>query len=563
MGFADPDGKREPVTSGGNVLVVLLCETRAWELTAESLTENVLDELGADLALCVGDHEQPNPLYEKAEYIWRLAEPDDWAEAYDRTAADGSWRVLLEVHEYWLGGIGDAHNPQVGSGAIGLYFREFLKESLERAGLTDAYDWVVVTRSDLLWPIPHPDVRHLSDRRIYVLDGEHYGGVSDRYIIVPCRFVTQFLSIPDPVFRDAENLKRRIDRRSAVQGWTFVNPERFLASRLKDLDLWRYVRYLPYVPITVRAPGGSARWSRGEFDDERGYFVKYPSERERSEATQRFIRDQEAWAQYLSPIRGLPMRRRLRKAYPKRGRWEQRAFPRVRGLHLRAYRWFRWSVQRHRGVLEAIVLRVGRQLRRIPGVRRLLDARVRRMQWRAERRRAANAERREAQEDAARDRDRVRLQELGAKGGLRINVGCGPGTLDGWVNVDLVHNWEGVLYLDVTDRWPLPDGCAAAINSEHFIEHIARDEARAYFAEAARVLEPGGVIRTSTPSLRGVIDAYLEANPEILAKYREGVEGWCGAENHAEMLNNTFFEWGHRHIYDFPTLRAMLEEAGF
>ena len=38
------------------VLVILLCETRAWELTAEPFRHNVLDALGADLALCVADN---------------------------------------------------------------------------------------------------------------------------------------------------------------------------------------------------------------------------------------------------------------------------------------------------------------------------------------------------------------------------------------------------------------------------------------------------------------------------------------------------------------------------
>jgi hypothetical protein len=30
-----------------------------------------------------------------------------------------------------------------------------------------------------------------------------------------------------------------------------------------------------------------------------------------------------------------------------------------------------------------------------------------------------------------------------------------------------------------------------------------------------------------------------------------------------EMLNNTFYEWGHRHIYDYESLAQMLKEAGF
>src|SRR5688572_20079876 len=106
----------------GRVLVVVLCATRGWELTAESFASNVLDELSADLALCVGDREPQNPLYERASYVWRLPEPDDWAEAYDRTAGHQEWRVLLQLGEHLFGGVEDSHHPQMGSGGavIGL-----------------------------------------------------------------------------------------------------------------------------------------------------------------------------------------------------------------------------------------------------------------------------------------------------------------------------------------------------------------------------------------------------------------------------------------------------------
>lgn len=205
---------------------------------------------------------------------------------------------------------------------------------------------------------------------------------------------------------------------------------------------------------------------------------------------------------------------------------------------------------------EGLVPRIGAGLRKIPGLSPLLDARLRRIRRRADQR--------EADLHADRAADRARLEELGGQGGLRINVGCGPGRLEGWVNVDIVEGeWDDVLYMDVLKPWPLPDGSAEAISSEHFIEHITREQGAIYLREAARVLRPGGVIRTSTPSLRGTIDAYIQRDPEILAKYREGVRGWCDAENHADMFNNHFYEWGHRHIYDLQTLTAMLEEAGF
>jgi hypothetical protein len=46
----------------------------------------------------------------------------------------------------------------------------------------------------------------------------------------------------------------------------------------------------------------------------------------------------------------------------------------------------------------------------------------------------------------------------------------------------------------------------------------------------------------------------------MLAEHRaNGYE----AENHADLVNNYFYYYGHRHIYDFATLASMLRAAGF
>jgi predicted SAM-dependent methyltransferase len=198
----------------------------------------------------------------------------------------------------------------------------------------------------------------------------------------------------------------------------------------------------------------------------------------------------------------------------------------------------------------------------VPGLPPVLDARLRRIRRRGERRRAQEEAVHEAERAAARARDGIRLRELGSKGGLRVNVGCGPGTLEDWVNVDIEHRQDDVLLMDAARPWPLPDSCADAINSEHFIEHISREDAWTYLSEAARVLRSGGVLRTSTPSLRGIVDAYLAADPELMVAYSDH-PATRETRNHSDMLNNFFYKWDHRHIYDIETLSAMLEEVGF
>jgi predicted SAM-dependent methyltransferase len=168
-------------------------------------------------------------------------------------------------------------------------------------------------------------------------------------------------------------------------------------------------------------------------------------------------------------------------------------------------------------------------------------------------------ERRAERRAAARDRER--LDSLAGRTDLRINVGSSDQYLEGWINVDLERDAEQrCIRMDATQPWPFEAGSAIAINSEHFLEHLGVEEARRYFGEARRVLGPGGVIRTSTPDLEGLCRVYLERDPALLELHRE--HGYA-ADTHGDLVNNYFFSWDHRHIYDFEKLAALLTEAGF
>jgi hypothetical protein len=378
-------------------LVALIGETRGAEVTADSFRINLLDALDADLALCVKAGEPPNPLYEWARFVWTFPESGDWSSTYDEMAGGRHWRALLGFSDFFLDGlelVDDAERPgssppsRPTSDPILHFYRHLLKQSLERDDVLGGYDWLVVTRSDFLWPLPHPDVRLLGDRRLYTLDGEQYGGVCDRHFLIPRRFAPRYLTVTEPIFTQPAELKLRIEETMAERDWFFLNSERFLAMRLWDLGLWRRVRYLPYFPYLVRPASGVTGWSIGELDQELGLYVKYPAERDRSEMSRRYVRDQASWKRYLAPIRGAPRRYALRKAYRERGLYERNF--RRRDPLLRVSRravaiarsWFRRSVD----TIDRTAAGLGRLLRHIPGLPALLDARVRRMRRRAERR---------------------------------------------------------------------------------------------------------------------------------------------------------------------------------
>jgi predicted SAM-dependent methyltransferase len=165
------------------------------------------------------------------------------------------------------------------------------------------------------------------------------------------------------------------------------------------------------------------------------------------------------------------------------------------------------------------------------------------------------------QERQAAARDRQRVQSLRGRTDLRINIGSSSGHLEGWVSADLRRDPEGrCIRMDATEPWPFESGAAEAVNSEHFIEHLGIDGARAYFREAFRVLRPSGVIRTSTLDLEGLCRIYLDRDPHLLALHREhGYE----VRDIGDLVNNYFYMWGHRRIYDWEKLSVLLTEAGF
>ena len=45
---------------------------------------------------------------------------------------------------------------------------------------------------------------------------------------------------------------------------------------------------------------------------------------------------------------------------------------------------------------------------------------------------------------------------------LKLNLGCGPNSKPGWLNINLFHSGAD-LQLDLRERWPFPDGSVAYI----------------------------------------------------------------------------------------------------
>lgn len=140
----------------------------------------------------------------------------------------------------------------------------------------------------------------------------------------------------------------------------------------------------------------------------------------------------------------------------------------------------------------------------------------------------------------------------------KLNLGCGPHAMPGWLNYDI----NGARRMDVVPidlslgQLPHVDESVDFIFSEHFIEHLTREQGLKLLRECYRVMKPGAVMRLSTPDLR-----------DLVKRYRDGelhnMPGVWEPKTPAQMLNEGMRLWGHQFLYDGEELAELFIEAGF
>jgi predicted SAM-dependent methyltransferase len=164
-----------------------------------------------------------------------------------------------------------------------------------------------------------------------------------------------------------------------------------------------------------------------------------------------------------------------------------------------------------------------------------------------------------------------------------VQFGCGSLLPKGALNTDLVGftdlglettapgrvfrvNGAPFVHHDVTQPLPVEDGAFAWAYSEHLIEHITPAQALAWLKDVRRVLEPGGLLRLTTPDLERYAAAYVSRDEAFFAEHSRRIREFglpAMPTRRAFMLNQIFQFWGHRWIYDLDELVGILGEAGF
>lgn len=88
--------------------------------------------------------------------------------------------------------------------------------------------------------------------------------------------------------------------------------------------------------------------------------------------------------------------------------------------------------------------------------------------------------------------------------GLRLNLGCGRHTLDGFFCVDAQQHPNATRPLDLVSdvkSIALPDDCAIEVQAIHLWEHLYRWECDEVIAEWRRLLRVGGKLTLEMPDL--------------------------------------------------------------
>jgi hypothetical protein len=280
-------------------LVCVISQTREQEIVWDNFKKNVLDTLNADLALCIAvsdDYDYSNPYWQNAKYKWTCPEYKDWTDAFefarqtDFPEATDDWKKILTIPSNWMSPI----NGYPGAGSILIFFRWLLWHNLKKEDIFKHYDRIIITRSDFMFLCPHPPMELLHPNYIWVPDGEHYGGITDRYAVLSEKNADGYFSIMKHIMTNTNNLYNTLKQlQDEIQDE--INLEKSVMKVLEFEFGPNICRFFPYIMYSVRSKEGKTRWQSGYWVEELGYYIKYPSEFERAQFFQQIIVKPEDW----------------------------------------------------------------------------------------------------------------------------------------------------------------------------------------------------------------------------------------------------------------------------
>ncbi len=133
---------------------------------------------------------------------------------------------------------------------------------------------------------------------------------------------------------------------------------------------------------------------------------------------------------------------------------------------------------------------------------------------------------------------------------MKLHLGCGRRFIPGYVHVDVVDHPHVDHVSSIDNLSFLPDASVQVIYNCHVLEHFRRRDVARVLLEWRRVLAPGGLLRTAVPDFAALCDVYTRTRDLGLV-----VGPIFGRQDYLYNI--------HYNIFDFDSLKAQLEAAGF
>lgn len=150
----------------------------------------------------------------------------------------------------------------------------------------------------------------------------------------------------------------------------------------------------------------------------------------------------------------------------------------------------------------------------------------------------------------------------------KLNLGAGNNPIKGWFNIDLRPRRWDIAYMDVRKEFPFPEKSFNYILGEHLIEHLTLEEGKFMLQECFRTLRNGGKLRLSTPDLKFITNLYsptAENEEYIRSITKRFLPDLAGRSDYRPLfvINNAFYNFEHKFLYDEGLLKESFEYAGF
>jgi predicted SAM-dependent methyltransferase len=160
-------------------------------------------------------------------------------------------------------------------------------------------------------------------------------------------------------------------------------------------------------------------------------------------------------------------------------------------------------------------------------------------------------------------RNRVLLANPFPREGFFVDIGPGANLSRDFYNIDWAWRPGVDRCIDITKGIGFPSGRVMGVFTEHCLEHITLDACRRVLREVRDALVEGGRLRVVVPDLELYARRYVESLDTGRNVMPYGEICVSGIRTAAMPFNGVMREHGHCFIYDFDTLRRLLEEAGF